>query len=251
MNEMIFYRGEQLEFVIIRSGILRFGEHCHASDIVVSGITSGDALLELNGEKQRLSTGSIFSVLPYENHSLTSEEQVDMLTMCIKKDLFSHERSTYEHFVTSAVNGLCEKADMTDAEKSIAHELCETTLTIYDAADEIMPDETDELLANGRKLLESSPEREEDIQSLADSSYMSKFHYIRRFKAVSGLTPNKFRLQNRIRKAQQLIADGEKVADAAAMSGFYDQSHFDRYFKRIVGLPPKEYIRSLRNFVQE
>ena len=248
---MTFYRGEQLEFVIIRRGILRFGEHCHATDIVVSGITNGCALLELNGEKQTLSSGSIFSVLPYENHSLTSDEQVNMLTMCIKKDLFSQDRSTYERFVTSAVNGLCEKGDMTDAEKSIAHLLCETALTIYDASDEVLPDESDELLAKGRKLLESSPEREDDIQSLADSSYMSKYHYIRRFKAISGLTPNKFRLQNRIRKAQQLIADGEKVADAAAMSGFYDQSHFDRYFKRIVGIPPKEYIRSLRNFVQE
>lgn len=248
---MIFYRGEQLEFVIIRRGILRFGEHCHASDIVVSGITNGCASLELNGKKQTLGSGSIFSVLPYENHSLTSDEQVNMLTMCIKKDLFSQDRSTYEHFVTSAVDGLCEKADMTNDEKRIAYKLCEAALTIYDAADDLISDETDELLAKGRELIESSPEREDDIQSLAESSYMSKYHYIRRFKAISGLTPNKFRLQNRIRKAQQLIADGEKVADAAAMSGFYDQSHFDRYFKRIVGIPPKEYIRSLRNFVQE
>ena len=251
MNEMVFYRSEQMEFVIIHSGILRFGEHCHAADIVVSGITGGSALLMLGGKEHKLACGDIFSVLPYENHCLTSDEPADMLTMCIKRELFSQSREVYEGFVSTAVNGLCEKPELTDSEKNIARKLCEASMAIYDAADELFPRDTDELLEKGRQMLEASPENDEDIQSLADSSYMSKYHYIRRFKAISGLTPNKFRLQNRIRKAQQLIADGEKVADAAVMSGFYDQSHFDRYFKKIVGIPPKEYIRSLRNFVQE
>jgi AraC-like DNA-binding protein len=79
---------------------------------------------------------------------------------------------------------------------------------------------------------------------------MSKFHYIRRFRKIAGLTPNRFRIQNRIRKAQQMLRDGRPITEAALDVGFYDQSHFSKYFKRIVGVSPKEYISSLRNFLQ-
>lgn len=251
MNKMIFYRSEQLEYVIIKNGILRFDEHSHASDIVISGIVTGSAFLKLNGKEHVLNSGDVFSVLPYENHSLTSDEPVCMLTMCIKKDLFFLEMNAYTNFVTAAVNGLCAKSELSESEKNTARRLCKTALTIYDAAYEALTSETDILLEKGRQMIESYPEIDDNIQSLADNSFISKYHYIRRFKEISGLTPNRFRLQCRVRKAQLLIADGEKVSDAAAISGFYDQSHFDRYFKRIVGISPKEYIHSLRNFVQE
>ena len=251
MSEMVFYKGGQMEFVIVRGGKLAFDEHCHASDIVISGITGGCALLTLGGAVRELCEGDIFSVLPYENHSLKSQSPVGMLTMCIKKGLFSQEKDVYTQFVTNAVNGLCGCEGISKTEKSIAKKLCESALTIYDAADELMQSDADELLAGDVQMLQDTPENDADIQTLADNSFVSKYHYIRRFRAVSGLTPNRFRLQNRVRKAQQLIAGGEKITDAAVESGFYDQSHFDRYFKKIVGIPPKEYIRSLRNFVQE
>ncbi|MBQ2581409.1 MAG: helix-turn-helix transcriptional regulator [Ruminococcus sp.] len=251
MSEMLFYKGGQMEFVIVRGGKLAFDEHCHASDIVISGITGGYALLTLGGAVRELCKGDIFSVLPYENHSLRSQSPVGMLTMCIKKDLFSQEKAVYTQFVVGAVNGLCGCEGISETEKDIAQKLCEAALTIYDAADELMQSDADELLAGDVQMLQDTPENDADIQTLADNSFVSKYHYIRRFRAVSGLTPNRFRLQNRVRKAQQLIAGGEKITDAAVESGFYDQSHFDRYFKKIVGIPPKEYIRSLRNFVQE
>ena len=251
MSEMVFYKGEQMEFVIVRGGKLAFDEHCHASDIVISGITDGCALLTLGGAVRKLGEGDIFSVLPYENHSLKSQLPVGMLTMCIKKDLFSQGKAEYTQFLLGAVNGLCSCAELTENEKSIAQKLCDAALTIYDAADELMQSDADEPLAGDVQMLRDTPENDADIQTLANNSYISKYHYIRRFRAVSGLTPNRFRLQSRVRKAQQLIAGGEKITDAAVMSGFYDQSHFDRYFKKIVGMPPKEYIRSLRNFVQE
>ncbi|MBQ3936534.1 MAG: AraC family ligand binding domain-containing protein [Ruminococcus sp.] len=88
MSEMVFYKGEQMEFVIVRGGKLAFDEHCHASDIVISGITDGCALLTLGGAVRKLGEGDIFSVLPYENHSLKSQLPVGMLTMCIKKRPF-------------------------------------------------------------------------------------------------------------------------------------------------------------------
>ena len=48
-----------------------------------------------------------------------------------------------------------------------------------------------------------------------------------------------------------MLIAGMSIADTAVFLGFFDQSHFDKYFKKIVGLSPKEYMRSVRNFLQD
>ncbi len=68
---------------------------------------------------------------------------------------------------------------------------------------------------------------------------------------VSGLTPHKFQIQCRIRKAQKLLLNGENIVNVSVAVGFYDQSHFDKYFRKIVGMTPKDYIKSVSNFLQE
>ena len=99
--------------------------------------------------------------------------------------------------------------------------------------------------------MEMYPELEHNIEYYAQNAYMSKFHFIRKFKEISGLTPHKFLIQNRIRKSQHLLLLGFSMVDIATMTGFYDQSHFNKYFKKIVGLSPTEYVLSIRNFLQD
>ena len=67
---------------------------------------------------------------------------------------------------------------------------------------------------------------------------------IRKFTAKNGLTPHKFQMQCRIRKAKSLLKKGYKVTDVAQMVDFCAQSHLDRVFKKQVGITPKEYTNS-------
>ena len=248
MNEIRFYISEHLEFVVITQGILRFDEHCHTKNLVISAILSGTAKLTLNKKERTLSKGEVFSLLPYENHSIKSSAPVDMVSMCISKELLSVDEDRLSALFTSAVNGLWSEEKL--ACDDIKQLLISTALTVCSAARDIVC-EQDELLTCDRSRLETVPETEEDIESLAENSYMSKYHYIRRFKSIAGLTPNRFRVQNRIRKAQQMLRNGKDLTETALDMGFYDQSHFNKYFKRIVGIAPGDYIRSLRNFLQE
>ena len=73
---------------------------------------------------------------------------------------------------------------------------------------------------------------------------ISSYHMIRKFRSENGLTPHKFQMQCRIRKAQELLRDGYKVTDVAQMVGFCDQSHLDRVFKKQVGITPEQYTES-------
>ena len=89
-----------------------------------------------------------------------------------------------------------------------------------------------------------NPELELGIEQLSQKVNISSYHMIRKFADENGLTPHKFQMQCRVRKAQQLLREGYKVVDVAHMVGFCDQSHLDRVFKKQVGISPEQYINS-------
>ena len=89
-----------------------------------------------------------------------------------------------------------------------------------------------------------NPEMELSVAEMSQKVNISSYHLIRKFSSENGLTPHKFQMQCRIRKAQKLLREGHKVIDVAQMVGFSDQSHLDRVFKKQVGITPEEYIKS-------
>lgn len=89
-----------------------------------------------------------------------------------------------------------------------------------------------------------NPELDLSIEQMSEKVNISSYHMIRKFTSENGLTPHKFQMQCRIRKAQQLLRQGCKVVDVAHMVGFCDQSHLDRVFKKQVGISPEQFIQS-------
>ena len=89
-----------------------------------------------------------------------------------------------------------------------------------------------------------NPEIELSVAKMSQKVNISSYHLIRKFSSENGLTPHKFQMQCRIRKAQELLREGHKVIDVAQMVGFCDQSHLDRVFRKQVGITPEEYIKS-------
>lgn len=92
--------------------------------------------------------------------------------------------------------------------------------------------------------MELHPESKLSIEEMAQKAFISKYHFIRSFKAEVGLTPHQFQVQNRIRKAQRLMHKAETITEVALTTGFCDQSHFIKQFEKQVGLPPLTYKMS-------
>ena len=95
-----------------------------------------------------------------------------------------------------------------------------------------------------KRQLELYPECKLTVEEMAQNVCLSKYHFIRSFKAEAGLTPHQFQIQNRIRKAQRLIHEADTITEAALTTGFRDQSHFIKQFEKYVGLPPLTYKSS-------
>ena len=83
------------------------------------------------------------------------------------------------------------------------------------------------------------------LADLALEAGLSKFHFARLFKETIGLTPHKYLLNRRIKRASQFLKQGEAIAQVAYLFGFTDQSHFTRVFKQIQGMTPKTFIENL------
>lgn len=86
--------------------------------------------------------------------------------------------------------------------------------------------------------LRDDPLRAHTGVELEALSGLSRWSLARQFRAVAGLSPSRYRLAARVRRAQALIAAGTGLADAAARSGFSDQAHLTRAFRSVVGLTP-------------
>jgi AraC family transcriptional regulator len=83
-------------------------------------------------------------------------------------------------------------------------------------------------------------ETELSVAGIANAVSMSPYHFMRLFKKSTGKSPHQYVIEERVRKAKDLIATGKlSVCEAAYRVGFVDQSHLSRHFKRVFGLPPK------------
>lgn len=94
-----------------------------------------------------------------------------------------------------------------------------------------------------KDFIESCPEADHTLTRLAELAGLSHWHFLRQFKAVTGLTPHAYLVQARLRKAKELLRQGFTILDTSMICGFTDQSHFHRHFKNSLGLTPGEFIK--------
>jgi AraC family transcriptional regulator len=76
-----------------------------------------------------------------------------------------------------------------------------------------------------------------EVASLASIAGRSTFHFTRVFAQSVGMTPHRYIVHLRLRRASQLMRDGQmKLAEIAATTGFADQSHLSRWVRRVYGV---------------
>lgn len=82
------------------------------------------------------------------------------------------------------------------------------------------------------------------LEQLAAAACISRFHFARRFRARTGLSPMAYVNRERIEVAKHLLACRHaRISNVAVAVGFFDQSHFTRVFRKLNGMPPGCYAR--------
>lgn len=83
-----------------------------------------------------------------------------------------------------------------------------------------------------------------DVESLAAVAGLSKYHFLRLFKATYGLTPGEYVSQRRIERAQDLLrATNLTVTEVCHAVGFTSLGSFSSRFRAVVGESPRDFQR--------
>lgn len=79
------------------------------------------------------------------------------------------------------------------------------------------------------------------VEELAESVHLSRYHFMRTFKANTGQSVHSYVRQRRLLHASSLMRQGVPAAQAAVQSGFDDYSVFYKAFKAEFGISPGEF----------
>jgi len=97
-------------------------------------------------------------------------------------------------------------------------------------------------------LMQQSVDKHLSLDLISSEVGVSKHHFIRRFKAVTGLTPMQYLAAARVECAKRkLRSTGMTLALIAFSCGFASQAHMTTAFKRATGTTPARYRRLNRS----
>lgn len=86
-----------------------------------------------------------------------------------------------------------------------------------------------------------------DLETLARSANLSKFHFSKKYKELTGHSPIQHFLHMKMERACYLLdISDQSVANVGEALGYEDPQYFSRLFKKVVGISPRDYRRVQR-----
>jgi len=88
------------------------------------------------------------------------------------------------------------------------------------------------------------------LEDMIRDIHISKYHFIRLFKRVMGVTPYHYLTTYRINDAKTMLCTTEKsVADISVECGFLDTSQLFKNFRKYVGMKPLQYRAYFKQYL--
>jgi AraC-like DNA-binding protein len=90
--------------------------------------------------------------------------------------------------------------------------------------------------------------RDTSLDELAQLCGMSRSHFIRAFRQVTGLPPHRWLTTQRVKRAKSLLRGTKMpITEIALTCGFADQSHLTRVFSKVFGISPGAWRRQWKD----
>lgn len=94
-------------------------------------------------------------------------------------------------------------------------------------------------------VIDARPAEALSLSDLAGLAGLSRYHFIRAFRAATGETPRQYQIAARLRAAADRLVDTRApITEIALDVGFNDISHFNATFRRAFGTSPRAWRRA-------
>ena len=98
-----------------------------------------------------------------------------------------------------------------------------------------------------RRYLQEHLAEQLTLDDLAEAIGITKYHFVRKFKNETGISPMAYLRQIRVQNAKSLLSNTPlPIKNIAPQVGLVDEYHFSRVFSRVVGQSPREYRKSIQ-----
>jgi AraC-like DNA-binding protein len=101
------------------------------------------------------------------------------------------------------------------------------------------------LIRKAKEMLHANLEHVLKLDDICKELHLSKFQFIRLFKAHTGISPYQYFLNCKVEHAKRLIEKNRDIYSAVAECGFVDLTHLNKHFKSVYGTTAFEYMSHL------
>ncbi|WP_405114433.1 AraC family ligand binding domain-containing protein [Paenibacillus sp. FSL K6-1217] len=233
-----------------------YKKHCHEEYAV--GVTlRGIQQYTLDGSRQASHRNGVMLFNPEQIHDGSSYDRagIDYVMLYLKPDLMAELLGKQElRFTTPIVY-----------DRELAQCICNLSHAVQSGADESLGSELLVQLSNllshteiqtprrmnnafvtkAKEMMYCSLDQVLRLDDLAREFNLSKYQFIREFKAHTGTSPYQFFLNCKVEHARQSIEKNKDIYSAVAAFGFTDLTHLNRHFKSVYGLTAYEYMSQL------
>ena len=144
-----------------------------------------------------------------------------------------------EHSIKNLANAIINSADQSLCDEllvAFANNFCNVDL-------DTSRKKEDAMIKRAKEIIKCKLEAMLRLDDICEELSISKFKFIRLFKASTGLSPYQYYLNCKILLAKRLIEENGDVYSAVSDCGFFDLTHLNRHFKNTYGTTAFEYLR--------
>ncbi|MBE7024980.1 MAG: AraC family transcriptional regulator [Ruminococcaceae bacterium] len=112
----------------------------------------------------------------------------------------------------------------------------------FSAARSKAPDAATRQILEIVRFINQNYAEELSVEKLAERAFLSRSHFCRQFKKVTGFSPIEYIHSMRLRSAENLLENTElSITEIALQSGFSSSNYFGDLFRRYRGMSPRQW----------
>lgn len=265
INDNVYYRNSEInQPAVVYSDISKVAVHDTARLHSLKFCLSGIEIYRINGQDKVLKPGQFILVNPEQSFKITADKK-NTKGICLffnqnqdqyKEIIFENKVYNIEDFkfISNNIDYLNKKYlkkykdGINDNEIHKVLEQIVSNNNIHrfekqtlDMKNEDIKTDISYRLFRAKDYIDNNLYKSLTIEDIAGEAFLSKFHFIRLFKKLFGITPYKYLLEKRLDEAVNLLCS-HSVSEVAAMLNFTDRSALSNAIKRKYKKSPRDLI---------
>lgn len=258
MEKFIYKKSADLTVLSASMTEFVYKRHSHAEYAL--GVTlRGIQQYHLGGSLCSSHQNGVMLFNPEQAHdgSAADKEGIDYVMIYIPTELFAeisgrreilrfNSPIIYDHKLELCILSLADSI-LKDRSEALSSELLVKLVTVL-AWPHIQPAivKPDDLIKRSIEMIRSNLGAVLKLEDICHELQMSKYQFIRLFKAWAGISPYQYFLNCKVEWAKRLIEGSADLYSVVLDCGFFDLAHLNRHFKGVYGTTAFEYSQSVK-----